>query len=423
MNSVAEIAIDSIHASNRYRKDYGDLAGLAASIEQLGLLQPIGISAANELVFGQRRLKAFQLLGRSTIPARVIDVPAIVLAEHAENEIRKDFTVSERVEIGKAVEQELGKRQGQRTDLGNEGQESLIEELGKNFNEVPRGRTAEIAADKAGFGNEITYRQAKTVTEHATLELVEAMDQGKVAISTAAKLATAPVEVQRQAVADPKKAIELAKTASTAKVKEIRQTAQAERQAITTAHREDRLKKIAEISQGNVELDITVHYPVLYADPPWRYEHSESESRAIENQYPTMTLDEICALPVDDLATPDAILFLWATSPKLAESMQVIESWGFTYRTCAVWDKQKIGMGYYFRQQHELLLVATRGSIPTPIPEHRPASVFSEARGDHSAKPVQFAAWIEAMYPTLLRIELFCRSPRDGWATWGNQSC
>jgi len=338
---------------------------------------------------------------------------------------RQAKTVTEHAtpELGKAVEAELkaiGERRG-RPKQDNEQQNELLE-ISVNCNEFPQGRTAEIAAEKAGFDSEATYRRAKAVTEHATLELVEAMDQGKVAISTAAKLATAPVEVQRQAVADPKKAIELAKTASTAKVKEIRQTAKAERQAITTAHREDRLKKIAEISQGNVELDITVRYPVLYADPPWRYEHSESESRAIENQYPTMTLDEICALPVDDLATPDAILFLWATSPKLAESMQVIESWGFTYRTCAVWDKQKIGMGYYFRQQHELLLVATRGSIPTPTPEHRPASVFSEARGDHSAKPVQFAAWIEAMYPTLLRIELFCRSPRDGWAKWGNQS-
>jgi len=195
------------------------------------------------------------------------------------------------------------------------------------------------------------------------------------------------------------------------------------RQAKTEQRREERLEKIVEISQGNTELSTDVRYPVLYADPPWRYEHAESDSRAIENQYPTMALDDICALPVTDLATPDAILFLWATSPKLAESMRVIESWGFTYRTCAVWDKQKIGMGYYFRQRHELLLVATRGSIPTPAPGDRAASVIVEPREEHSAKPAKFAELIEAMYPTLPRIELFCRSPRDGWAVWGNQSC
>ena len=120
-----------------------------------------------------------------------------MLAEHAENEIRKDFTVSERVEIGKAVEAELGKRQGQRTDLVNEGQESLLGELSVNLPEVPKGKTTELAAEKAGFGSDKTYRDAKTVVEKATPELVAAVDRGDVAISTAAKLATAPVEVQR----------------------------------------------------------------------------------------------------------------------------------------------------------------------------------------------------------------------------------
>lgn len=127
------------------------------------------------------------------------------VAEHAENEIRKDFTVSERVEIGKAVEAELGKRQGQRTDLANENQVGLLE-LPVNCKEVAGKQTAAIAADRAGFDSEATYRRAKTVAHHATPELAQAMDQGHVAISTAARLVSAPVEVQRKAAADPKKA-------------------------------------------------------------------------------------------------------------------------------------------------------------------------------------------------------------------------
>ena len=91
-------------------------------------------------------------------------------------------------------------------------------------------------------------------------------------------------------------------------------------------------------------------YRLLYVDPPWRYEHVVTESRAIENQYPTMSLDEICALRVP--AAQDAVLFLWATSPKVAEAVEVIRAWNFSYRTCAVWDKQQLGMGYYFRQRH-----------------------------------------------------------------------
>ena len=93
------------------------------------------------------------------------------------------------VAIGKAVEEELGKRQGQRTDLGSEGQEGLFEEIRRNLDELSGKRTDEIAAKKAGFGNKETYRQAKAVTEKATPELVAAMDQGTIAISTAAKLA------------------------------------------------------------------------------------------------------------------------------------------------------------------------------------------------------------------------------------------
>mgnify|MGYP003340424101 CR=1 FL=1 len=184
--------------------------------------------------------------------------------------------------------------------------------------------------------------------------------------------------------------------------------------------REERLEKLLEVSKGNAELPQDKTYPVIYADPPWRYEHSQSDSRQIENQYPTMTLDDICALSIP--ATDDAILFMWGTSPKLEEAFRVIREWGFTYRTCAVWDKQKIGMGYYFRQQHELLLIATKGNLPAPLPENRPGSVFSYPRGEHSAKPHEVAEIIEKMYPELPKLEMFCRSAREGWGVWGNQS-
>ena len=135
-----------------------------------------------------------------------------------------------------------------------------------------------------------------------------------------------------------------------------------------------------------------------------------------------MTLEDICAMPVADLATDDSILYLWATAPKLAECMKVIEAWGFDYRTHLVWDKMKIGMGYHARSQHELLLIAKRGQIPPPKAGEQPASVIRIPRGKHSAKPVEFYEIIEKAYPELFKIELFCRSPREGWAVCGNQS-
>jgi N6-adenosine-specific RNA methylase IME4 len=187
--------------------------------------------------------------------------------------------------------------------------------------------------------------------------------------------------------------------------------------------RAERMETLAEVSRGNTPLAaIGQRFPLIYADPPWQYEHVKTESRAIENHYPTMTLDAIKALPVADVAHDDCVLFLWVTSPKLAEAVELVQAWGFVYRSCAVWDKGRVGMGYYFRQQHELLFVATTGAPPVPEPVNRPASVLRYPRGAHSAKPPEVYELIERMYPELGKLELFARAPRDGWSSWGNQS-
>jgi N6-adenosine-specific RNA methylase IME4 len=132
-----------------------------------------------------------------------------------------------------------------------------------------------------------------------------------------------------------------------------------------------------------------------------------------------MTLDDIKALAIP--ASDDAVLFLWATSPMLANAVEVMKAWGFDYRTCVVWVKDRIGMGYYVRQQHELLLIGHRGRLPVPDPEDRPSSVINAARGAHSVKPEEGYEIVERMYPLLERVELFARRPRDGWAAWGNE--
>lgn len=264
------------------------------------------------------------------------------------------------------------------------------------------------AAEAASLVNvsERSVKTARSVVTKGAPELVEKVEQGKVSVSAAADVARLPKDEQKEVVAKGEKQI-------LAKAKEIR----AEKASLKRA---ERVEKIAEIAKGNTELPQSKRYPVIYADPPWRYQHSETESRAIENQYPTMELQNICELQVP--AHDDAVLFLWTTAPKLEEGLQVLNAWGFAYKSCAVWDKQKMGMGYYFRVQHELLLIGTRGSLPTPEGSERPRSVFTFPSGEHSAKPQKVAEYIERMYPDYPRLEMFSRSPREGWDSWGNQS-
>ena len=192
--------------------------------------------------------------------------------------------------------------------------------------------------------------------------------------------------------------------------------------AKNTETRDKKIKNINRISLGNAELDIDRTYPIIYADPPWRYEHVKTSSRAIENQYPTMALEDICGLDVPQIASNDCTLFLWATNPKLEEAMQVIEAWGFTYRTNITWVKNQIGMGYYVRGQHELLLIAARGSMPVPETANRPPSYLKSDRLGHSEKPNSFYKLIETMYPEYDKIELFSRNQRQGWDSWGNEA-
>jgi N6-adenosine-specific RNA methylase IME4 len=312
---------------------------------------------------------------------------------HLEGNARKIAAAKYAIEL----EREAKERQGKRTDLT----------LASNEAEVTFGKSSEHAAEKFNESRATVERAVKVVKDGAP-ELVKAVERGEVSVAAAADVATLPKQEQAEIVARGEK--------------EILEAAKQIRAEKAEVRRAERIERIVEIAKGNTDLSTDTKYPVIYADPPWRYDYAETENRAIENQYPTMTIDEICNMPVSDLATDDAILFMWTTAPKLEEAFKVVSSWGFTYRSCAIWDKQKIGMGYYFRIQHEILLVATRGNIPTPAPADRVSSVISIPRSEHSAKPVDFYEIIEKFYPALPKIELFCRSPREGWAVWGNQS-
>ena len=168
-------------------------------------------------------------------------------------------------------------------------------------------------------------------------------------------------------------------------------------------------------------------FRVIYAAPPWKYNDNRdvnvTDYTGAEHHYPTMTIAELCALPVQELAAPDAVLFLWVTSPLLYEAAPLIKAWGFSYKSSYVWDKVKHNMGHYNSVRHELLLICTRGSCTPDTPNLNDSVVSIERAQRHSEKPEEFRRLIDSMYPHGQRIELFRRGAApDGWSVWGNEA-
>lgn len=168
----------------------------------------------------------------------------------------------------------------------------------------------------------------------------------------------------------------------------------------------------------------TGRYGVIYADPPWRYGDRLVEGYGpAEFHYPTMSIDELCALPVKDIVEDNAVLFLWVTSPLLEECFEVIKAWGFTYKASFVWDKVKHNYGHYNSVRHELLLICTRGACLPECSDLRDSVIEIERTSTHSQKPAEFRHLIEHMYPSGRKIELFARGVvAEGWDTFGDEA-
>ena len=170
-------------------------------------------------------------------------------------------------------------------------------------------------------------------------------------------------------------------------------------------------------------------YSIIYADPPWAYRtySKKGQGRSAESHYPTMSIEDIKALPVGELADKDCALFLWITFPCLYEALEVLEAWGFSYKTVAfVWVKQNrknddlfTGMGYWTRANAEICILATKGH-PRRVNAGVRQVILSHVE-EHSKKPDEARDRIVQLMGDLPRIELFARQSPEGWDVWGNE--
>jgi N6-adenosine-specific RNA methylase IME4 len=252
--------------------------------------------------------------------------------------------------------------------------------------------------------SERSVRDAVKVKDKGQPEIVHAVEQGRLAVSEAAKAVELDPDMQR----------EIAAQAAAGDTRTVRHLVA---KATRARHEHELGARQRELPDRR--------FGVIYADPPWAWTaYSElGLGSSPEMHYTTMSVEAIAALPVASITADDAALFNWVTGAHLENAFAVMRAWGFAYKSNAVWVKNKAGLGYWFRSAHEHLLIGTRGNIRAPAQGSQARSVINADVGRHSEKPAEFYRMIESYYPSLFRVELFARGPaRPGWENWGNEA-
>ena len=176
-------------------------------------------------------------------------------------------------------------------------------------------------------------------------------------------------------------------------------------------------------------------FGVIIADPPWKfsddlkYERMDKTRRGASSMYPTLSLSEICALPVNELAEENALCALWVPSAFLKAGIDVLEGWGFTYKQLWIWGKRSksnplnlaFGMGRLARNCHEPCLIGIKGKYTKFLKNHSQRNLFMHTSLPHSSKPESIQDSLELMFPQWDKLELFARRARPAWTCIGNE--
>jgi N6-adenosine-specific RNA methylase IME4 len=371
---MTELPVDEVVVGERHRADLGDVAPLAESIRDLGLLHPIVVTPSKRLVAGERRLHAVRSLGWERVPVTVVavldDACAALRAERDENTCRKDLSVTEKVALGERLEAleaaAARSRQGARTDLP--------EHSGK-FPEGARGEVRDKVGQAVGLSGR-SYTKAKAVVQAASADPVRF---GRLA-----------ADMDRSGKVD-------------GAFRRLQTLRAAERLAVEPPP----------LPEGP--------FRVLAVDPPWSYvKRPDDPSHRGACPYPCLSAEEIAGLPVPSLAHEDAVLWLWATNAHLPDAFGVLRAWGFEHKTVLTWVKDRMGTGDWLRGQTEHCLMAVRGRPAVTLTSQ--TTVIQGPLREHSRKPTEFYRLVESLCPGS-KVELFAREVRPGWAAHGDTSC
>ncbi len=360
--------------------------GLVQSIAEKGILVPLTIKNDGTIISGHRRYAAALELALADIPVVQMEFESDIDEREAIINFNKyrDKTFSQKMMEGEFVEEteRLKAKNRQREYYGNQFESALVEIFPQVQPTEQPGKTRDAVAKTVGLGSGKTYETGKKLMEAAKTnefarELVEKIDKGEATIHGAIKeiKAVKKKEAFNQLIAQQKEDIE-----------------------------------------NGVVAKVNGFYDVISIDPPWNYgrEYDPNGSR-VANPYPEMTTDEIknIELPVSD----DAIVFLWTTHKFLPDAFDILKTWGFEYKAAITWDKERIGMGAWFRMQCEFCLFAVKGKPIFNNTTER--DILREARREHSRKPDGFFDMVDKIAPGR-KLEYFSREQRPGWDVFGN---
>jgi N6-adenosine-specific RNA methylase IME4 len=344
-----EKRISDIIIGERCRKNMGDIRGLAISIEELGLMHPVVIDEANNLIAGERRIRAFEALGRKTIPARVVSLAEIVRGELHENGIREPFLPTEVFAIYEAagpleIAAALARKRA-----------------GKKL--PPDKLSGGLTRDKVGKFAGVSGVQLQKI----------------IAVMTAAR-------------AEPDKFGDLPAIMN---------------KSVNSAYRF--LNKRRDEARVLQLVPVPGKFPTLVIDPPWDYDWLSLAGRAAPG-YATMSHEKLMALDVMQWAGDNCAVYCWVTNNFMTRGIELMAKWGFAHKTVLTWVKPRIGLGSYFRNTTEHVLFGVHGkNVKTrrdDIPTH-----FEAPTLDHSEKPEKFYEIVRAAsYPAYG--EIFQRAPR-----------
>lgn len=366
------------------RRALKSIHDLAASINEIGLLNPITITTKMRLVAGLHRLEACRSLGWTKIPATIVDLDKAhaELAELDENLVRRELNVLQRAE-------HLARKK------------SIYEAL---YPDTKRGVAGGRASGRARRGADGTT-DIVSLVRHVAAK----MGVSSRTIEREIQIATSiPQEVRRllrdtDAADDKTGLLRLARLDARVQLAVAQRVADGDglARALTHAVAADVDRRARRLPKGRFE--------VIVVDPPWAYAN-------VDVTYPVMTVEEIAELPVGDLAARDCVVWLWTTNAMMRHAYTVLDTWGLREQTILTWSKDRMRRGWYLRNQTEHAVLATKGQ--PKLARGSQTTLLAAPTRQHSRKPEEFYRLVESLCPGR-KLDMFARESRPGWTTWG----